>query len=61
MNDIFENPQEVYFSEKFNNLMIFTYETLFMLATVEGSNGRKILTSKEIAIEDYQLTYLGEL
>lgn len=60
MRDIFTNPQLVFYSHRFDNLMIFTCENLFILATIEGSNGRKMLTSYDFALTEYQLELIGE-
>lgn len=61
MKDLFEETIEVYWSEKMNNLMIINPPTLFMLATIQGSNNRKLCVNKEHAIKEYELIYIGEL
>jgi len=60
VRDIFTNSQLVFYSHRFDNLLIFTPDNLFMLATLEGSNGRKMLTSYDFALKEYQLELIGE-
>jgi hypothetical protein len=60
VRDIFTSPQLVFYSHRFDNLMILTRENLFMLATIEGSNRRKMLTHFEFAIMEYELELIGE-
>ena len=61
MKDIFEKPQLVFWSHRFNNFMIYTRPTFGMFATVEGSNNRKLCVSESHFEKEFELELIGEL
>jgi hypothetical protein len=59
--DIFAEPVEVYYDPEFDNLILINPPTLFMLATMQGSNDRKLCVNKEYEIKKRKLTLIGVL
>lgn len=60
MKDLFGPPIKVYYWPGADNLVLLNPPTLFMLATMEGSNGRKLCVVEEDAIKWYGLIYVGD-
>ena len=61
MKDLFVEPVEIYYDPEFNNLILINPATMFMLATMQGSNNRKLCINKDHEIEKRNLTFIGEL
>ncbi len=61
MNDVFVEPIEVYYHPQFDNFILINSATIFMFATLEGSNGRKLCINKDWEINKRGLVLCGEL
>ncbi len=62
MHDIFNQfAPRVYWSERFQNLLIFNPATLYMFATIEGHTRKKVCVNEKYFKKEYQLTYIGQL
>lgn len=60
--NLFDNKPLVLYSRRFDNLLIFTYPTLFMFATYEGSSKRKMcVTGIQQVLDETDSVVIGEL